>query len=89
MNPSSARLAGPGDEPAQRPSQDGGAPGADDAGHPDGPLLPPAATDVPWRAAPTSGRRRRTRRWTLALFAVEVVIVIALVWFSWSGGPWG
>lgn len=44
---------------------------------------PPVGSEI--RPAP---RRRRTRRWTLVLFAIEVVIVIALVWFSWSGGAW-
>lgn len=40
--------------------------------------------------APVKRRaRRRTRRWTLMLFVVEVIIVIALVWFAWSGGSWG
>ncbi|SDB85204.1 hypothetical protein SAMN05216410_0458 [Sanguibacter gelidistatuariae] len=41
--------------------------------------------DAEPRPAP---RRRKTRRWTLMLFAIEVVIVAALVWFSWSGGSW-
>ena len=32
--------------------------------------------------------RRRTRRWTLMLFVLEVAAVVALVVFSWTSGSW-
>ncbi|PFG34482.1 hypothetical protein [Sanguibacter antarcticus] len=31
---------------------------------------------------------RKVRRWTAVLFVLEVVVVVALVTFSWVSGSW-
>lgn len=54
-----------------------------------------AAADAPedfflWDAADdlTPVARRTVRPWTAVLFGLEVLVVVGLVWFSWTSGSW-
>ena len=57
--------------------------------HDTDPLVDPTITLGTQPRTTPQRRRRGARRWSLVLFAVEVAIVVALVWYSWAGGSWG